>query len=157
MVEIGLDNDLNEYSLVCQKRTLQDIAESQKKLAKLAKESPCPLTAVRGKYGEDYIYDISTCSSRGEDVDKIICEFNTSFNRDLFEIANSFGKFSAPRDIRKFPFYMLGLRTVCKSANDPGLKTAREPYSKTGFWVVPNLIGYPCCLFPPVRKQKSYS
>lgn len=153
-VEIGLEGDLNEFSVVSQKRSLQDVTESQRKMAKFAKEPPYPLTTMCRKYGDEYVYDIWTCSE-GKDVDKIIGEFNTSFNGDLFKVANSLGKFSAPRDIRRFPFYMLGIRTICKSEDDVGLQTVHKPYSETGFWVAPTLIGYPSCLFPP-RRQKRY-
>ena len=152
LIEIGLEGDIDEYSFVSQKRSLKEVVESQRKLSKLAKEPPFPLTALRDKYGNDYIYKIWT-RSNGKEVDKIIGEFSASFNKELFEIAKSFGNFSSPQDIRRAPFYMLGLRTVCKSKNDPGLKVVHKPYSETGFWIVPTLIGYSCCLFP---KQKEY-
>lgn len=153
-VEIGLDGDLNEFSVVSKKRPLQDVMEFQRKMTKLAKEPPSPLIATRRKYGDEYIYEIWT-HSEGKDIDKVIGEFNASFNRDLFKIACSFGKFNTPGDIRRSSFYMLGLRTVCKSENDIGLKAVHEPYSETGFWVVPTLIGYPSCFFP-ARRQKRY-
>lgn len=148
-VEIGLNGDLNEYSLVSQKRSYREITDSQKKLTELAKKSPYPLTTMLRKYedGDRYTYYIWTCS-KGKETDKILGEFNASFNSDLFRIADSFGKFKPPKDIDRYPFYMLGLHTICKSENDPQLETAHEPYSRTGFWVAPTLIGYPCCLFP---------
>ena len=153
-VEIGLEGDLNEFSVVSLKRSLREVTESQKKMAKIAKDPPYPLTTICRKYGDRYVYEIWT-HSEGKEADKIIAEFNTSFNTDLFKIACSLGKFNTPRDIRRFPFYMLGLRTICKSENDFGLKTVHKPYSESGFWVAPTLIGYPSCLFPP-RKQKRH-
>ena len=151
-VEIGLSNELNEYSFVSKKRSLRDVIESQENLARFVKESPYPLTAVRGKCGNEYIYNIWT-RSRGKEVNKIIGEFNNSFNKDLFEIARSFGKFNSPRDLGNIPFYILGIRTICKSENDPELKMICEPYSETGFWIVPTLVGYPRCHFPAHKRQ----
>ena len=151
-VEIGLDGDLNEYSFVSRKRPLRSVQEN---LAKIAKEAPYPLAAVREKCENEYIYKIWT-RSNGKDAGRIIGELNNSFNKDLFEIARSFGKFNSPKNLGTMPFYMLGLRTICKSENEPELKkTVCEPYSKTGFWVVPTLIGYPICYFPS-HKQKRY-
>ena len=151
-VEVGLNGDLNEYSFVSKKRSLQDVLKSQEKLTRLASRTPYPLITSREKYRDKYIYNIWICSY-GVEVDKIIGEFNTSFNDDLFQIACSFGKYISPREIRKEPFYMLGLRTICKSENDPNLKTIHEPYSKTGIWIVPVIIGYPSCLFPARRRN----
>ncbi len=153
-VEIGLNKELDEYSFVSKKRSLADVMQSQKKLAELASQIPCELVAAREKCGEEYVYNIWT-SSNGQDVDKIIGEFNQSFNKDLFEIACSFGRYNTPAEIKRSPFYMLGLRTICKPENDPNLKTVHEPYSETGFWLSPVLIGYPACLFP-ARSQRRY-
>ena len=154
-VEVGLNGDLNEYSFVSKKRSLQDVLEAQGKLASLAKGTPYPLTTKREKYQDKYFYNIWTCS-HGVEIDKLIGEFNTSFNDDLFQIACSFGKYNSPPEIRREPFYMIGLRTICKSENDPNLKAIHEPYSKTGVWIVPVIIGYPSCLFPARRRRNYY-
>ena len=151
-VEVGLSSDLDEFSVVSKKRSLQDVSETRGKLARLARQTPYPLITNREKYRNKYIYNIWTCSYDVE-VDKIIGEFNTTFNNDLFQIACSFGKYNSPPEIRREPFYMIGLRTICKSENDPNLKTIHEPYSKTGIWIVPVIIGYPSCLFPARRRN----
>ena len=151
-VEIGLEGDLNEFSVVSQKRSSREVAESQRKMAEIAKGGPYPLATVCQRYGDNYVYDIWT-HSEGKDVDKIVGEFNASFNTDLFKTAGALGKFSPPREIKRSPFYMLGLRTICKSENDVGLKTVHKPYSESGFWVAPILIGYPSCLFPLYRRK----
>ena len=151
-VEVGLRSDLDEFSFVSTKRSLQDVLETQEKLARLARRTPYPLIATLKKYRDKYIYNIWSCSY-GTEADTIIGEFNASFNDDLFQIACSFGKYNSPREIRREPFYMLGLRTICRSENDPNLKTIHEPYSKTGIWIVPVIIGYPRCLFPARRRN----
>ncbi len=147
-VEIGLNNELNEYSFVSRKRSMQDVQESQRRLSELLKNVPCPLQASCEKQGDEYIYSIWT-SFAGKDVDKIIGEFDQSLNKDLFRIARAQGRYITPKKVT--PFFMLGLRTVCKSENDPGLQTVHAPYSNTGFWLVPVLVGYPSCLFPLQR------
>ncbi len=152
-VEIGLANDLDDYSFVSRKRHIDDVALIQKKLGELNNQVPCKLNAIRIKENDEYYYRIWTASG-GKEVDRAIGEFSQSLNYDLLDISGNIGARTTPSKLNGL--YMLGLRTVCKPEGDSELQNIHEPYRSTGFWVVPVIVGNSLCSFsrpPSTRRQ----
>tara|TARA_B100001989_G_scaffold182220_1_gene132383 strand:+ start:1204 stop:3477 length:2274 start_codon:yes stop_codon:yes gene_type:complete len=149
-IEIGRDNDVDEYSFVSKNFNKEDVIFFQRHLSTLANRVPFPLRANVDPDNK-FIYKI-TPSSGGEFIDKPFGFFNQSFNQDLFDIAGRYGSFKPPPYIE--PFYLIGVRTVCKSDSDPNLKHLYEPYSSTGIWLAPIVIGFPTCPFFRYRSRR---
>tara|TARA_R110002124_G_scaffold7105_16_gene41785 strand:- start:940 stop:2886 length:1947 start_codon:yes stop_codon:yes gene_type:complete len=145
-VEIGRDGDINEYSFVSKKFNEKDVFFYQRHLSTLAHKSPVPLRASL-EPENNYAYSIWS-SSGGEIADRAFGYFSQNLNKDLFNVGTRYpkqGLFKPPQSIS--PFYLVGIRTVCKSDSDPHLKDLHEPYCNTGIWLAPIIIGYPACSF----------
>lgn len=145
-VEIGRDGDIDEYSFVSKNFSKNDVAFYQRHLSTLAHKTPVPLRANL-EPDNNYSYSIWT-NSNGEMVDKAFGYFSQNLNKDLFEVGKRYpkqGYFKPPQSIG--PFYLVGIKTVCKSDNDPNLKHLHEPYCNTGIWLAPIIVGYPACSF----------
>ena len=145
-VEIGRDGDINEYSFVSKNFSEEDVYSFQRHLSTLAHEAPQPLRATL-EPRNGYDYSIWTRSG-GKIADRIFGYFSQNLNKDLFSITNKYstgGALKPPPYIE--PFYLVGVKTVCKSDNDPNLKHIRKPYCNTGLWLSPIIVGYPVCPF----------
>ncbi len=145
-VEIGRDGDIDEYSFVSKNFDRKDVLFYQRHLSTLAHQSPVPLRAYLEPENE-YTYSIWS-NSGGEIADRAFGYFSQNLNKDLFEVGNRYpkqGQFKPPQSIN--PFYLVGIRTVCKSDGDPNLKHLHEPYCNTGIWLAPIIVGYPACSF----------
>ena len=151
-VEIGRQNDVDPYSFVSRlNHTTASAAALQRRLANLAEQAPFPLEAHQDK-NREFQYQIFTTFD-GKKPGTQIGYLNKSLNNDLFRVkdclTNSNRSFRPPDYIK--PIYLMGISTFAAPEDDPRLAEVHAPYSDTGIWLVPIVIGYPRVVFLRTR------
>ena len=154
-VEIGRQHDIDSFSFVSKKyHTQGNVIQIQRQLATLAEQVPVELEA-HIDFDNNFAYQIWT-SADDEGSGKPIGYFNDSLNQDLFNvlrrITKTAGLYRPPSYLRHF--YLMGVSTFAASENDPRLTELHEPFSSTGIWLVPVVIGFPKIVFVHRRRRR---
>ena len=143
-VEIGRDGDLDYYSFVSRFHHSQAGARKvQRQLATLATKAPIPVEA-KWDPSNRFRYQLWT-KYDGNDVGKPIGYFSETLNKQLFHVRDRISRF--PRALRPPErlqhLYLIGVSTFAADENDVRLQDVHEPFSSTGIWTIPIIVGFP--------------